>query len=252
MQLAFLFIIPFLGTVLGSAAIYLFPGGLGKRSEKLIVGFAAGVMMAASVWSLLLPAIDDSSYYTAAAGFAAGIAFLLIIDSVMPHLHIGSDKSEGRKGTGLGKSALLMLAVTIHNIPEGMAVGAGASQLISDSSSFASALALSLGIALQNFPEGMVVSFPLYKEGKSKGKAFLQGVLSGAVEPAGAVIAFFLVSALSGAFLPFFLSFAAGAMIYVVVEELIPESSEGEHSNIGTIGVASGFIVMMLLDGIFG
>ena len=250
MQLALLFIIPFLGTVLGSAAIYLFPGGLGKRSEKLIVGFAAGVMMAASVWSLLLPAIDDSSYYTAAAGFAAGIAFLLIIDSVMPHLHIGSDKSEGRKGTGLGKSALLMLAVTIHNIPEGMAVGAGASQLISDSSSFASALALSLGIALQNFPEGMVVSFPLYREGKSRGAAFIQGVISGAVEPAGAVLAFIFVG-FAGAILPLFLSFAAGAMFYVVVEELIPEASEGEHSNLGTIGAALGFAAMMLLDGVF-
>ena len=252
MQLAILFIVPFIGTVLGSAAIFLFPKGLAKPAEKLIVGFAAGVMIAASVWSLLLPAIEDSSYYMAAFGFAVGIGFLLLIDTLTPHLHANAENAEGRKAPGMTKTALLMLAVTIHNIPEGMAVGAGASAMLADSSTFAGSLALSLGIALQNFPEGMVISFPLYKEGKSKAMAFLQGALSGAVEPAGAVIAFFLVSALSAAILPFFLSFAAGAMIYVVVEELIPESAEGEHSNIGTIGVAAGFIIMMLLDGIFG
>lgn len=251
MQLAVLFIVPFIGTVLGSAAVYLFPRGLTKPAEKLIAGFAAGVMMAASVWSLLLPAIDASSYYMAAAGFGAGIGFLLLIDTFTPHLHAHADHAEGRRNPGLTRTALLMLAVTIHNVPEGMAVGAGASALLSDSSSFASSLALSLGIALQNFPEGMIVSFPLFKEGKSKNRAFLQGALSGAVEPAGAVVAFFLVSALSSAVLPFFLSFAAGAMIYVVTEELIPESAEGDHSNIGTIGVAAGFIIMMLLDGIF-
>ncbi len=253
MQLALLFIVPFLGTVLGSMAVFFFPSGLGKTAEKVVVGFAAGVMIAASIWSLLLPAIESSSYGIAALGFIAGIAFMLLIDGITPHLHVNSDKAEGRQASGLSKSALLLLAVTIHNIPEGMAVGAGAAMLAHEGSmySFASALALSLGIALQNFPEGMVVSFPLYQQGQSKVKAFLQGSLSGAVEPVGAILAFLFVSLFS-AILPFFLSFAAGVMLYVVIEELIPEASAGNHSNAGTIGVASGFVIMMLLDGIFG
>ena len=252
MELAALFLIPFAGTILGSAAIFAMPHGLGARTEKLVIGFASGVMIAASVWSLLLPAIEDSSYFTAAAGFMLGICFLLLLDHLTPHLHVKASDPEGRSSS-LSRSALLMLSVTLHNIPEGMAVGAGAAALAASGGemSFASALALSLGIALQNFPEGMVVSFPLYKEGKSRPLAFLEGVISGAVEPAGAVIAFLFVGYMSS-LLPLFLSFAAGAMFYVVVEELIPEASEGKHSNIGTVGAAAGFAIMMLLDGLFG
>ena len=205
-------------------------------------------MIAASVWSLLLPAIDSSSYITAALGFLSGIVLLLALDLLVPHLHATSDKAEG-KPSRLSRSALLMLSVTLHNIPEGMAVGAAAAA--TGSISYASALALSLGIALQNFPEGLVVSMPLYKEGKSRGRAFLEGTISGAVEPIGGILAFIFVSFFSS-MLPFLLSLAAGAMFYVVVEELIPEASEGEHSNIGTIGAALGFAAMMILDGIFG
>ena len=252
MELALLFFIPFLGTVLGSAGVYLFRNGLGARMEKLILGFASGVMIAASVWSLLLPAIDASSYYMAAFGFLLGIAFLLLLDQLTPHLHAKAMDPEGHPSS-LSRSTLLMLSVTLHNIPEGMAVGAGAAAMAASGGdlTYASAFALSIGIALQNFPEGMVVSFPLYKEGGSRGKAFLNGVISGVVEPAGAIIAFLFVGYLTS-LLPVFLSFAAGAMFYVVVEELIPEASEGEHSNIGTVGAALGFAVMMLLDGIFG
>ena len=252
MSLALLFIVPFLGTLLGSAAVYFFHNGIGVKTGKAVTGFASGVMIAASVWSLLLPAIDSSSYTVATLGFLLGIAFLLILDSVVPHIHANAVKAEGRS-SGLSKSALLMLAVTLHNIPEGMAVGAAAAAAIATNGgiSYTSALALSVGIALQNFPEGLVVSMPLYKEGKRKGRAFLEGTVSGAVEPIGALIAFLFVSTLSS-LLPLLLSFAAGAMFYVVVEELIPEASEGEHSNIGTIGAAIGFVVMMLLDGIFG
>lgn len=252
MSLALLFIVPFLGTILGSAAVYFFRDGIGVKTGKIVTGFAAGVMIAASVWSLLLPAIEESSYILAAAGFLSGIAFLLLLDSIVPHIHANALKAEGRS-SGLSKSALLMLAVTLHNIPEGMAVGAAAAASFATDGNipYTSALALSLGIALQNFPEGLVVSMPLYKEGKRKGRAFLEGAVSGAVEPLGAVIAFLFVSLLSSA-LPFLLSFAAGAMFYVVVEELIPEASEGDHSNLGTIGAAIGFAIMMLLDGLFG
>lgn len=252
MSLFLLFSIPFLGTLLGALAVYFFRSGIGERCGKAISGFAAGVMIAASVWSLLLPAIDESSYMTAAAGFMLGIVFLLLVDTVVPHLHVNAEAAEGRE-SGLSRSALLMLSVTIHNIPEGMAVGAAAAAAFAAEGGipYASALALSLGIALQNFPEGLIVSMPLYKEGKSRGRAFLEGAISGAVEPVGAVLAFVFVSALSG-LLPLLLSFAAGAMFYVVVEELIPEASEGEHSNIGTIGAAIGFALMMILDGIFG
>lgn len=251
MQIALLFIIPFIGTALGASGVLFLKNGLGKRTEKAVLGFASGVMIAASVWSLLLPAIESSSYYTAALGFLLGIAFLLFIDYLTPHLHALASDPEGRPSS-LSRSALLMLSVTIHNIPEGMAVGAGAAVTAASGGTmtYASALALSIGIALQNFPEGMVVSFPLYREGKSRGSAFIQGVISGAVEPAGAVLAFIFVG-FAGAILPLFLSFAAGAMFYVVVEELIPEASEGEHSNLGTIGAALGFAAMMLLDGVF-
>ena len=233
---------------MGSASVFVFRSGIGEKTGKAITGFAAGVMIAASVWSLLLPAIDSSSYITAALGFLSGIVLLLALDLLVPHLHATSDKAEG-KPSRLSRSALLMLSVTLHNIPEGMAVGAAAAA--TGSISYASALALSLGIALQNFPEGLVVSMPLYKEGKSRGRAFLEGTISGAVEPIGGILAFIFVSFFSS-MLPFLLSLAAGAMFYVVVEELIPEASEGEHSNIGTIGAALGFAAMMILDGIFG
>ena len=248
MGLPILFIVPFLGTLMGSASVFVFRSGIGEKTGKAITGFAAGVMIAASVWSLLLPAIDSSSYITAAPGFLSGIVLLLALDLLVPHLHATSDKAEG-KPSRLSRSALLMLSVTLHNIPEGMAVGAAAAA--TGSISYASALALSLGIALQNFPEGLVVSMPLYKEGKSRGRAFLEGTISGAVEPIGGILAFIFVSFFSS-MLPFLLSLAAGAMFYVVVEELIPEASEGEHSNIGTIGAALGFAAMMILDGIFG
>lgn len=248
MGLPILFIVPFLGTLMGSASVFVFRSGIGEKTGKAITGFAAGVMIAASVWSLLLPAIDSSSYITAALGFLSGIVLLLALDLLVPHLHATSDKAEG-KPSRLSRSALLMLSVTLHNIPEGMAVGAAAAA--TGSISYASALALSLGIALQNFPEGLVVSMPLYKEGKSRKRAFIEGTISGAVEPVGGILAFIFVSFFSS-FLPFLLSLAAGAMFYVVVEELIPEASEGEHSNIGTIGAALGFAAMMILDGIFG
>lgn len=252
MSLAVLFIVPFIGTLLGSAAVCAFHQGIGEKTGKAISGFAGGVMIAAAVWSLLLPAIDESSYFTAAAGFLAGIAFLLVLDLIVPHIHATAEKAEGRS-SGLSRSSLLMLAVTLHNIPEGMAVGAAAAAAVASDGgiSYASALALSVGIAIQNFPEGLIVSLPLYRTGKRKSRAFLEGTLSGAVEPAGALLAFIFVSMLSS-LLPFLLSFAAGAMFYVVVEELIPEASEGEHSNIGTVGAAIGFALMMVLDGVFG
>ena len=249
MSIALLFIVPFLGTVLGSAAVAVLRGEIGEKTGKAITGFAGGVMIAASVWSLLLPAIEDSSYYTAAFGFLCGIAFLLILDTIVPHIHVTAEKAEG-KASGLSKSMLLMLAVTLHNIPEGMAVGAAAAAS-GESIGYSSALALSIGIALQNFPEGLIVALPLYKAGKSRGRAFLEGTVSGIVEPVGAIAAFAFVSMLSS-LLPFLLAFAAGAMFYVVVEELIPEASEGDHSNVGTVGAALGFALMMLLDGIFG
>ena len=252
MSLAILFLVPFLGTLLGSLAVYFFHDGIKERTAKAISGFAGGVMIAASVWSLLLPSIDSSSYYTAAIGFLLGVGFLLLLDTIVPHIHATSEKAEG-KDSKLSKSALLMLAVTLHNIPEGMAVGASAAAAMAGGGNigYASAFVLSFGIALQNFPEGLIVSMPLYKEGKKKSRAFLEGTLSGVVEPIGSVLAFFFVSIFSS-MLPLLLSFAAGAMFYVVVEELIPEASEGEHSNVGTIGAAIGFSIMMLLDGLFG
>ena len=251
-MLALGFCVVFVMNALGAALVFLFRGNISEKINTLFLGFASGVMTAASVFSLLLPAIEDSSYFTAALGFMIGIFFLLLLDQLTPHLHAKATDPEGRSSS-LSRSALLMLSVTIHNIPEGMAVGAGAAAMIASGGdmTYASALALSLGIALQNFPEGMVVSFPLYREGKSKAKAFLQGVVSGVVEPIGAVIAFIFVGTLTS-LLPLFLSFAAGTMFYVVVEELIPEASEGSHSNLGTIGAALGFVAMMMLDGIFG
>lgn len=227
---------------------------LSKLTQRSLTGFAAGVMVAASIWSLLIPAMDQSSgmgkfaFIPAVVGFWIGILFLLLLDHIIPHLHMNSTKSEGPKSK-LKRTTMLVLAVTLHNIPEGMAVGvvyAGWS-MGNEKISVMGALALSIGIAIQNFPEGAIISLPLRSEGMKKGKAFLYGVLSGVVEPIGAVVTIILSSYIIPA-LPYLLSFAAGAMMYVVIEELIPEMSEGEHSNIGTIFFAVGFTLMMTLD----
>ena len=247
-------LIPFLGTTLGSATVFLMKNELNKKVEKILLGFAAGVMIAASVWSLLIPSIDMAreqeipAWIPSATGFLFGIVFLLVLDSVVPHLHLESAKPEGIK-TKLKKTTMMIFAVTLHNIPEGMAVGVSfAGALIGNAGiTMAGAFALALGIAIQNFPEGAIISMPLKAEGMSKRKAFLYGTLSGIVEPIGAIITILLTNAVI-TILPYLLSFAAGAMIYVVVEELIPESQAGEHSNIGTVGVAIGFVIMMILD----
>jgi len=247
-------LIPFLGTTAGAACVFFMKKTLGDLVQRSLAGFAAGVMVAASVWSLLIPAIAQSTalgrfaFFPAFVGFWVGVLFLLVLDHLIPHLHVGSDQAEGPK-SNLSRTVMMVLAVTLHNIPEGMAVGVMYAGFLSGSAQItaASALALSLGIAIQNFPEGAIISMPLRAEGESKGKAFVGGVLSGIVEPIGAVLtiiaAQFIVPAL-----PYLLSFAAGAMLYVVVEELIPEMSQGEHSNIGTVFFAVGFSVMMVLD----
>lgn len=222
--------------------------------QKILLGFASGVMVAASVWSLLIPSMEMSenmgkyAFIPAAAGFLLGIFFLLMMDQAVPHLHMGAEKSEGPK-CSLKKTTMLVLAVTLHNIPEGMAVGVVFAGMLSRNTeiTMAGAFALSIGIAIQNFPEGAIISMPLKSEGTGKGKAFLYGMLSGAVEPVAAGITILLAGFITPV-LPYLLSFAAGAMLYVVVEELIPEASEGEHSNIGTIGFAAGFVLMMILD----
>lgn len=246
--------IPFLGTALGSAMVFFMKGSMNVRLEKLLLGFASGVMIAASVWSLLIPSIDMATeqgvtaWIPATLGFVAGMFFLLVLDTVIPHIHIGSDTPEGVKSS-LGKTTMLVFAVTLHNLPEGMAVGVTfAGALMGNMGiTITGAFALALGIAIQNFPEGAIISMPLCSTGVSKKRAFAYGVLSGLVEPLGAILTIFLTRFIVP-FLPYFLSFAAGAMIYVVVEELIPESQNGEHSNIGTIGVAAGFALMMVLD----
>lgn len=249
-NLFLIFFMPFIGTALGSLGVYFLKKEMNPKFEKLILGFASGVMIAALMWSLLLPAIEDGGYVTSGIGFILGIALLLALDNLTPHLHLNEDKPEGCKSC-LGKSALLVLAITLHNFPEGLAVGAGAGAAETMVNvSFASSLALSIGIAIQNIPEGLVVAMPLYQAGKSKTKAFILGSLSGFVEPIAAIVAFFFVSSLTG-ILPYLLSFAAGAMFYVVVEEMIPEASKGEHSNLNVIGAALGFVMMMALDGIF-
>jgi ZIP family zinc transporter len=248
-------LIPFLGTVLGSAMVFLLKGEISPRLQKLMLGFASGVMIAASVWSLLIPSIEMTAqqaaypaWIPAAVGFLAGMGFLLLLDSVIPHLHLDSDKPEGIK-SNLKKTTMLVFAVTLHNIPEGMAVGVVFAGLMANYADItaAGAMALSLGIAIQNFPEGAIVSMPLKSIGKSKTKAFVMGALSGIVEPVAGIITILLINMMLP-ILPFLLAFAAGAMIYVVVEELIPESQTGSHSNIGTIGVALGFVLMMILD----
>lgn len=246
--------IPFLGTTLGAAMVFLMKNKINNKIEKLLLGFASGVMIAASIWSLLIPAIEMSesqgkiAWVPAAIGFLLGITFLLVLDSVIPHLHLKSDKPEGIKSK-LKKTTMMVFAVTLHNIPEGMAVGVTFAGALTQNAgiTMAGAFALAIGIAIQNFPEGAIISMPLKSEGMSKPKAFLYGTLSGIVEPIGAIITILLTNAVVP-MLPYLLAFAAGAMIYVVVEELIPESQAGKHSNIGTIGVAIGFVVMMILD----
>lgn len=246
--------IPFLGTTLGAAMVFLMKKEMNKKVEKILLGFASGVMIAASVWSLLIPSIEMAetqgkvAWVPAVIGFLLGIVFLLVLDSVVPHVHLESEKPEGMKSK-LKKTTMMVFAVTLHNIPEGMAVGVTFAGAIAQNAgiTIAGAFALAVGIAIQNFPEGAIVSMPLKSEGVSKPKAFLYGTLSGIVEPIGAIITILLTNAVVP-ILPYLLSFAAGAMIYVVVEELIPESQAGEHSNIGTIGVAIGFTIMMILD----
>ena len=247
--------IPFIGTSLGAFTVFFMKDKINPKTEKILLGFAAGVMIAASVWSLLIPSIDLArqrgkiSWLPALIGFALGIAFLLLIDSIVPHLHLKSTKPEGFDKGLFSKTAMMLFAVTIHNIPEGMAVGVTCAGAIGENPriTLASALVLSVGIAIQNFPEGAIISMPLKAEGMGKGKAFFYGVLSGAVEPVGAIITLLLTSHVLP-LLPYFLSFAAGAMMYVVIEELIPECQSGEHSNLGTIGAALGFALMMVLD----
>lgn len=246
--------IPFAGTTIGAAMVFFMKDKISPLVEKLLLGFAAGVMIAASVWSLLIPSIDMAkvqniiSFVPALTGFLLGILFLLALDTFVPHLHLESDNPEGVK-TNLSKTAMLMFAVTLHNIPEGMAVGvAYAGAAMGDTGiTVAGAMALSIGIAIQNFPEGAIISMPLRGEGVSRWKSFIYGMLSGIVEPIGGFITI-LIAAQVRLLLPYLLSFAAGAMIYVVVEELIPEAQSGKHSNIGTIGTALGFALMMVLD----
>ena len=247
-------LIPFIGTVLGSAMVFLMKNKMNKKVEKILLGFASGVMIAASVWSLLIPGIELAEeqgkigWIPASIGFLLGISFLLVLDSIVPHIHLESEKPEGIKSK-LKKTTMMLFAVTLHNIPEGMAIGVTFAGAIAGNTgiTIAGAIALAVGIAIQNFPEGAIVSMPLKSEGMSKSRAFIYGALSGIVEPIGAIITILLTNTVLP-FLPYFLSFAAGAMIYVVVEELIPESQVGEHSNIGTIGVALGFVIMMILD----
>jgi len=246
-------LIPFLGTSLGAAMVFLLRGQMSVQLQKVLIGFAAGVMVAASFWSLLDPALEGSAgmgqlaFVPAAVGFLVGSGFLLALDMAIPHMHLDM-QSEGPQ-TGLKRTTKLVLAVTLHNIPEGLAVGiVYAGWLVGDASvSLMGALALALGIAIQNFPEGAIVSMPLLAEGMSKPKTFLMGVLSGAVEPVAALVAIALAGALVSV-MPYLLAFAAGAMMYVVVEELIPEMSEGTHSNAATIAFSLGFVLMMILD----
>ena len=254
MQVVIGLLIPFIGTTLGAGMVFLMKKKMNTKIEKLLLGFASGVMIAASIWSLIVPSIDMAekqniiAWIPAASGFLLGVVFLLILDSLIPHLHLKSNQPEGIKSK-LKKTTMMVLAVTLHNIPEGMAVGVTfAGALIGNTGiTIAGAMALTLGIAIQNFPEGAIISMPLKTEGMTKLKAFLYGALSGIVEPIAAIITILLTSTVVP-ILPYLLSFAAGAMIYVVVEELIPESQIGEHSNIGTIGVAIGFVIMMILD----
>ena len=247
-------LIPFLGTSLGAACVFFMKHDMSERLSRILTGFAAGVMVAASIWSLLIPAMEQSeemgkfAFVPAVAGFWGGILFLLLLDHIIPHLHRYSVSAEGPKSR-LQRTTMMVLAVTLHNIPEGMAVGVVYAGYLAGNAKItvAAAMALSLGIAIQNFPEGAIISMPLRAEGMKVSKAFAGGVLSGIVEPVGAMLTILAAGYIVPA-LPYLLSFAAGAMIYVVVEELIPEMSQGEHSDLGTIFFAVGFTVMMSLD----
>ena len=250
-------LLPLLGTMLGSAFVFFMKKEIPDRLQKTLLGFASGVMVAASVWSLLIPSIDMAStsleglrsVLPAAVGFLFGMGFLLLIDELTPHLHLGAEKAEGPRSK-LSRTAMLALAVTIHNLPEGMAVGvvfAGEAQGLT----LSAALAVSIGIAIQNIPEGAIISMPMHAEGNSRWRSFLIGSLSGVVEPIGS-IAILLLASVLGVALPYLLAFAAGAMMYVVVEELIPETAEGTHTNLSTIGFAVGFVLMMVMDVVLG
>ena len=247
-------LIPFAGTTLGAAMVFFMRKEMNERLQKVLLGFASGVMVAAAVWSLLIPAIELSeeqggvAWIPAAVGFLLGMGFLLLLDTLTPHLHLNEEKPEGMKAD-LKKTTMLVLAVTLHNIPEGMAVGVTFAGVMTGNEmiSLAGAFTLAIGIAIQNFPEGAIISMPLKGNGMSRGKAFWYGAVSGIVEPAAALLTILLTSFVVP-ILPYLLAFAAGAMIYVVVEELIPESQAGKHTNIGIIGVALGFVLMMVLD----
>ena len=251
-------ILPFLGTMAGAGCVFFLKGAMPRPFERALPGFAAGVMVAASVWSLLIPSMEEAAYLgklsflPAVIGLWLGFLFLMILDRLVPHLHMHSEQCEG-PSCSLQRSTMMVLAVALHNLPEGMAVGVVLAGLLNGEAtvSSAGAFALSLGIAIQNFPEGAIISMPLHSGGMKKSRAFWYGVLSGLVEPLGAVLTL-LVSGIVLPALPYFLSFAAGAMLYVVVEELIPEMSEGEHSHLGTIAFAVGFSLMIVLDVVLG
>lgn len=254
MEMLSIMTLPFLGTALGAGCVFFLKKEMNKTLQRGLAGFAAGVMVAASVWSLLIPALEQCedmgklSFIPAVIGFLFGIAFLLLLDHIIPHLHAGNEEAEGPK-SNLKKTTMLVLAVTLHNIPEGMAVGVVFAGWLSgvEEITLMGAFALALGIAIQNFPEGAIISMPLISEGVSKPKAFLYGVLSGIVEPMGVLLTVLVAGSIIP-LIPYCLSFAAGAMMYVVVEELIPEMAEGEHSHLGTIVFAIGFALMMILD----
>lgn len=253
MENLWLVLIPFVGTTLGASLVFFLKKDLNPKVQKILIGFAAGVMIAASIWSLIIPAIEQSSnsgnlaWLPAAIGFTLGMLFLLLFDSLLPHQHLDAETPEGIK-THLPKSKLLFFSVTLHNIPEGLAVGAVLTGILSNQAiGLAAALSLVIGIAIQNFPEGAIISMPMYNAGTTKPQSFFYGVISGIVEPLAAILMFFLVNQLNF-LLPYFLSFAAGAMIYVVVEELIPETQSGKHNNLATIGLMIGFVLMMILD----
>lgn len=254
MDIAIGLLIPFVGTTVGAASVFFLRREISPALQRIFTGFAAGVMIAASVWSLLIPAMEmcedmgRMGFIPALTGLLAGVFFLLLMDSFIPHLHVGSSKPEGAKSS-LGRTALMMLAVTIHNLPEGAACGAIFAGVLNGDGAvtMVGAVTLAIGIAIQNFPEGAIISLPLRSEGNSRFKSFLLGTLSGAVEPLGALLAILLANIVTP-ILPYLLAFAAGAMVYVVVEELIPEASQGEHSNVGTIAFAVGFALMMALD----
>ncbi len=251
-------LVPFVGTSLGAAMVFFMKKEMRPKTEKLLLGFASGVMLAAAVWALLIPAMEmveetgASSWPPVVIGFLLGMGFLLLLDSVVPHLHLDSEKPEGMKSKWK-QTTMMCFAVALHNLPEGMAVGvtfAGA-QMGNTSITLAGAFVLALGIAIQNFPEGAIISMPLRNAGASKGKAFGWGMLSGIVEPVAAVVTILMAEQVVP-ILPYLLAFAAGAMVYVIVEELIPQSQSGEHTNVGTIGVALGFVLMIVMDGVLG